>query len=394
MSYTPEANAAGLPPPQGDVPRTTSTTSTKLKAALGWYGVVTSALVLAVAILSSLILIMNRLSGEIDTLVKENNLAALEMHNELQEYVLTIRDSKSGVAGTENRLVNSASVLRMKEHLQKFAVNNRQLYTDIKYLYRVWHPFSAIIPSDSAATYTDESDTHATTDYTELNLYAHSCKNYQNSSYAFFTPPEFMLGYITPDSASKKPSSDITGENFFWILPPMTIPWMCDKDSVRGALEVTLPLLRVGSVNKMDILELPIPEFDVQEGFSKMAVYQDIRAIALILRNEVATFANTVSGFMLPILYALLGASARIFRELRRKSPNSTSGDASENIPGAGQFVTASIIGSVIGLFTNLLHGGVEFPPLAIAFIAGYASDAFFDFIDRIVKTVIPGDKP
>ncbi|WP_157654845.1 hypothetical protein [Burkholderia ubonensis] len=394
MSYTPEANAAGLPPPQENVPRTTSTTSRKLKAALGWYGVVTSALVLAVAILSSLILIMNRLSGEIDTLVKENNLAALEMHNELQEYVLTIRDSKSGVAGTENRLVNSASVLRMKEHLQKFAVNNRQLYTDIKYLYRVWHPFSVIIPSDSAATYADENDTHATTDYTDLNLYAHGCKNHHDLSYALLTPPEFMLGYITPAPASKQSSSDVIGENFFWISYPRTISWMCDKDSVRGALEVTLPLLRVGSVNDIDILGPPIPEFDVQEGFSKMAVYQDIRAIALILRNEVATFANTVSGFMLPILYALLGASARIFRELRRKSPNSTSGDASGNIPGAGQFVTASIIGSVIGLFTNLLHGGVEFPPLAIAFIAGYASDAFFDFIDRIVKTVIPGDKP
>ncbi|MGZ2748326.1 hypothetical protein [Burkholderia stagnalis] len=390
MSYTPEANAAELPPPQENFPRTTSTTSTKLKVALGWYGVVTIALVLAVAVLSSLVLIMNRLSGEIDTLVKENNLTALEMHNELQEYVLTIRDSKSGIAGTENRLVNSASAMRMKERLQKFAINNRQLYTDVIYLYKVWRHFRIIIPSDSVAKYSDENNKRTTTDYTDINLYASGCKNYQNSSYAFITPPEFMLGYITPYSASKISSSEPIGQNFFWIPPPKTIPWMCDKDSLRGALEITLPLLRVGSVNKFDLIEQSIPELDVQEGFSKMAVYQDIRAMALILRNEVATFANTVSGFMLPILYALLGASARIFRELRRKSPNGTSGDTRKNTPEAGRFVTAAIIGSVIGLFTNLLHSGVEFSPLAIAFIAGYASDAFFDFIDRIVETVMP----
>ncbi|WP_157633955.1 hypothetical protein [Burkholderia ubonensis] len=363
--------------------------SVKLNVALWGYGIFTIVLVAAVTILSSLVLIMNRLSGEIDSLVKENNLAIPVMHNELQEYVLTLRDSKSGVAGIENRLVNSASVLVMKQHIQKFAENNRQLYTDIQYLHRVWRPFRSIILHDPAinSAYTTDSST----DYTGINLYAIGCQKYHQASYFFSMPPNFPLGYKSPYSIATKSLTDAAGQNFSWPPPSKTIPWMCDKDSARSALEITLPLLRVGTVNKKDIEKPPTPEPDVQEGFIKISVYQDIRAIALILHNEVTTFANTVSGFILPILYAALGASASIFRRLRKKSTTSTSENTYENFPRGGQFVTASIIGTVIGLFGNLFHIGVEFSPLAIAFVAGYASDAFFELIDRIVKTMISG---
>jgi hypothetical protein len=48
------------------------------------------------------------------------------------------------------------------------------------------------------------------------------------------------------------------------------------------------------------------------------------------------------------------------------------------------------IVGISIGLFSELLQGGKEFSPLAIAFVAGYASDKFFAFIDRIVSAIFP----
>jgi hypothetical protein len=52
------------------------------------------------------------------------------------------------------------------------------------------------------------------------------------------------------------------------------------------------------------------------------------------------------------------------------------------------------IVGISIGLFTEILQGGKEFSPLAIAFVAGYASDKFFAFIDRIVSATFPARVP
>jgi hypothetical protein len=162
---------------------------------------------------------------------------------------------------------------------------------------------------------------------------------------------------------------------------------MCDPDDRRRALEVKLPLLRVGS-SDADDRQNPSPEIDVQEGFSKMAVYQDIRGISLALSSEVSTFTGALSGFLLPILYAFLGACASILRELKVSVAAKTYHANNAKTAQAAQFITASIVAIAIGLFSSLFEDEIHLSPLAIAFIGGYASDAFFNFIDRVVGTL------
>ncbi len=45
----------------------------------------------------------------------------------------------------------------------------------------------------------------------------------------------------------------------------------------------------------------------MQEGFQKIAAYQDIRAIALLLRDTATGFGGAAVAFVLPVLYSLLG---------------------------------------------------------------------------------------
>ncbi|MEM5406260.1 hypothetical protein [Paraburkholderia unamae] len=359
----------------------------KLKHALKIYGRLTAAMAVIVILLSSSLLTITRLSDEITKIVNENDTAARTLHDELQGYVLAMLDSKSAMPGMHNLLVNGPSSVELKEHLQAFARNNRQLYSDIKYLNNLWRTLSGIGWLIFAQQFGP--------DVRGRNPYASGCNaNQYTRSYVIIDPNPMM--YENPDSKAQiyplnmKVNPTSTRYPFYSVEKPYTIPWMCDPDSTRAALEIRLPLLRVGSADVQDQLELPLPEFDVQEGFSKIAVYQDIRAISLILLDEVATFAGAMSGFVLPILYAILGACANVFRELRAAEVQNTyDAKRTETVPTA-RFIAASIVGISIGLFTTFLKGGAELSPLAIAFVAGYASDEFFNFIERLVKALFP----
>ncbi len=67
---------------------------------------------------------------DIEKQIKDNDGIALLLHNELQAYVLAVLDSKSGVDGGGEQLVNSPGALVLKEHMQQFATNNRRLFSD------------------------------------------------------------------------------------------------------------------------------------------------------------------------------------------------------------------------------------------------------------------------
>ncbi|SEJ90923.1 hypothetical protein [Paraburkholderia diazotrophica] len=344
----------------------------------------TISLAVVVVLLSVALLTMNRLSDEIANLVKENDATALVIHNELQGYILTIDDSKLAAPGGHNLLVNSPASIELKEHLQKFARNNRQLYSDMMYLNKIWTYVSYLPRMLLTLSFSLGPDVK------ERNRYAPGCKEYN---------PEIYTFVIDPVPFEKYPSymrGTHSATQYLFIVRPLTHtrPWMCDPDDVRKALEVKLPLLRVGSVDPDDQLDSWPPEMDVQEGFRKIAVYQDIRGISLPLSSEVETYAGAISGFLLPILYALLGACACIFRDLRVSVVEDTYHAKSAKTAQAAHFISASIVGITIGLFEKSLEGGKELSPLAIAFIGGYASDEFFGFIDRVVGSMFPPKKP
>ncbi|MGF6853988.1 hypothetical protein [Paraburkholderia sp. CI3] len=356
------------------------------KRALRCYSHLTAAMTVIVILLSSALLTMTRLSDEITKIVKENDDTARTLHNELQGYILAMGDSKTGNPGGHNLLVNAPSSLELKEHLQSFARNNRQLYSDIKYLNNLWAPVADI------GNLIVEHELRW--DVKSRNPYAGRCNANHYMAYLVIDPNPLV--YEVQDQDAKnypwnmRVNPTFNRYPFYSVEKPYGTPWMCDPDLTRAALEIKLPLLRVGSVDPQDQFEPPLAEFDVQQGFSKIAVYQDIRAISLILVNEIATFAGGISGFVLPILYATLGACAKIFRELRVAVFEDTYDPKHARVVHTSRFIAASIVGISIGLFTTFLKGENELPPLAVAFVAGYASDEFFDFIERIVKAMFP----
>ncbi len=120
------------------------------------------------------------------------------------------------------------------------------------------------------------------------------------------------------------------------------------------------------------------------EGFNKIATYQDVRAFArqVLLINE--TFFAAITLFLLPILYSLLGALAYALRNLVRDVKDKTYLPSLSN---RARLIVAVIAGTVIGLFNNFSHG-ISVPPLAIAFVVGYSVEVFFSFLDSLIQRI------
>ena len=113
--------------------------------------------------------------------------------------------------------------------------------------------------------------------------------------------------------------------------------------------------------------------------------YQDVRYFAQSLQEDVAMFYGAVATCLLPVLYALLGTCAYLLRTFEKEMANRTYVPSSAN---SARFLIAAISGGVVGLFNNLTAvQGASIPPLAIAFLAGYAVDVFFSFLERLTRS-------
>ncbi len=96
---------------------------------------------------------------------------------------------------------------------------------------------------------------------------------------------------------------------------------------------------------------------------------------------------GALGAYILPPLYAMLGACAFGFRNLLRTGAQPLSPTAT-----AGPLVRlplAALAGFVVGLFTDATKG-LALPPLAIAFLVGYAAEIFFSFLDTMIETAKP----
>jgi hypothetical protein len=186
--------------------------------------------------------------------------------------------------------------------------------------------------------------------------------------------------------------SNVTNYGFrlIWHTPPVSADWECTTDSVRHALEIDLPLFDIGKTP--DQKNWMIPEDTVKQGFQKIAIYQQIRATAKYARDNILMFVGMTTGFVLPILYAWLGATAAILRKLRDDTAACLFHPEYSKVANRAHVTTAVIVGISIGLFSDIVQEGKAMSPLAIAFVAGYASDRFFQFIDRLVQALFPSD--
>ncbi|MBN9614777.1 MAG: hypothetical protein BGO25_10840 [Acidobacteriales bacterium 59-55] len=117
---------------------------------------------------------------------------------------------------------------------------------------------------------------------------------------------------------------------------------------------------------------------------SATATFQSVRYFAQSLLNNVSIFYGAINTCILPVLYALLGTCAYLLRNFESQMSNHTFIPSPAN---SARFLIAAIGGAVVGLFNNFtITPEASVPPLALAFLVGYAVDVFFAFLEGLLK--------
>jgi hypothetical protein len=164
--------------------------------------------------------------------------------------------------------------------------------------------------------------------------------------------------------------------NFFVLHAAPEPDWAGDgKETKRANLELDVRAGdRAGDVKFPSITD---------QGFEKLATYQDIRAFARQTQQLNLVIYGAITAYVLPVAYALLGACAFALRNMAAQTGTKTYQPSYIN---RARLIIALIAGTVVGLFNNFTQG-VSVSPLAIAFLVGYAVEVFFSFLDAFVHT-------
>ena len=129
-------------------------------------------------------------------------------------------------------------------------------------------------------------------------------------------------------------------------------------------------------------LDITIPDHDNFDHI--VGTYQEVRAYAQSLRDAVAFWYGGIAASVLPVFYALLGASAWSLRRMQIGLRDRTFASFGGN---SAQMLVAAIAGTVISLFSGLfVSTAVSLSPLAWAFLAGYSSDSLFQVLDGVLR--------
>ena len=137
--------------------------------------------------------------------------------------------------------------------------------------------------------------------------------------------------------------------------------------------------------DKRQALQLPVPLTDpASAGFDKIKTYQDIRTYAKDVQQMNLMIYGAITAYLLPILYALLGACAYALRSLSQQIIART---YTPTYADFARIIIAVIAGLVVGLFNNFTQG-ISLSPLAVAFLVGYAVEIFFSFLDAFLETL------
>ena len=127
------------------------------------------------------------------------------------------------------------------------------------------------------------------------------------------------------------------------------------------------------------------------EAIGQIKAYQYIRDYALGLYKINSLIYSSLSAYFLPTVYALLGA---FLYGLRLYSRLVTRNEFLPSVANSARYYIASIAGLVVGLFGTLLPKGLGLPPLAAAFLVGYAVEAFFWRLDALIRKFKGIDAP
>lgn len=141
------------------------------------------------------------------------------------------------------------------------------------------------------------------------------------------------------------------------------------------------------------VFELPvgIPNL-VQAANDRTGVYQEVRYFAQSLLDDTSSYYGAITSCILPALYALLGTCAYLLRTFEQQMSARTFIPSEAN---SARFLIAGIGGGVVGLFnTFTITQGASIPPLAIAFLVGYAVDVFFAFLEGLLQSFTRNTTP
>lgn len=116
----------------------------------------------------------------------------------------------------------------------------------------------------------------------------------------------------------------------------------------------------------------------------KIYLFQRIRVFGNDVQFNVLTFNGAIGAYLLPILYAVLGAFAFGLRKFSQEIVDMTYHPSQAN---AARIITATICGTIVGLFSNFWQG-ISLQPLAIAFLVGYGVEVFFAFLDKLLQSL------
>jgi hypothetical protein len=131
-------------------------------------------------------------------------------------------------------------------------------------------------------------------------------------------------------------------------------------------------------------LPVPLPS-DLGPVLSgRILVYQDARSFGQDVVDDVSVFYGAITACILPALYALLGTCAYLLRSFSEGMSSRTFVPSHSD---SARFLIAAIGGAVVGLFNNFtITQQASIPPLAIAFLVGYAVDVFFSFLEGLIQ--------
>lgn len=127
---------------------------------------------------------------------------------------------------------------------------------------------------------------------------------------------------------------------------------------------------------------LPAATASAAAGMAAILQYQDIRAFSKDVQQRNLVGYGSIAAYLLPVLYALLGACAYALRSL---SEATLKRSYLPSVANFARIIVALIAGVVIGLFTNFTKE-ISLSPLAIAFLVGYAVEIFFTFLDSVMQ--------
>ncbi|PPQ34062.1 hypothetical protein [Rhodopila globiformis] len=128
-----------------------------------------------------------------------------------------------------------------------------------------------------------------------------------------------------------------------------------------------------------------------KDSFCKIATYEAVRLFAQNVHADSLAIYGAISAYLLPVLYALLGACAYNLRDFSTRVKRRTYHPSS--YANTARTIAAMTVGTIISLF-NVFNNSAGLQPLAVAFLAGYGVEAFFAFLDALLTAFSNRGRP